>query len=441
MNTSFPATYSTHVATLCARAEAALASAERDELLIAAGMPVYRFEDDNAWPFAVNPQFKAWLPLTDAPGSWLRYRPGEKPQLIFVQPRDYWHVVPEAPQGYWTDAFEITIVRTPDAARPLLPERLDRCAVLGPRDCGLADVTPDNPPAVVNPLRWQRAFKTAWEIECMREANRIGARAHRAAERMFRRGESEFAIQLAYLAAARQTAAELPYDNIVALNRHGATLHYSSFDHEAPGRNRSFLIDAGASCNGYAADITRTYAAPAEEAFQALIDSVDAMQQDLAARVRADLPYPELHLRAHQAVAEILRTHGLIHMSADGAVESGLTRHFFPHGLGHGIGAQVHDIGGFMAGEDGGHVAPPDGHPYLRLTRTLAPGMAVTIEPGLYFIDLLLNELREKPAGKSVHWDRVEALHPCGGIRIEDDVVCTAAEPVNLTREAFAALD
>ena len=103
------------------------------------------------------------------------------------------------------------------------------------------------------------------------------------------------------------------------------------------------------------------------------------------------------------------------------------------------IGLQVHDVGGFMAGEDGGTLAKPEGHPYLRLTRTLAPGMVVTIEPGLYFIDMLLEELKAGPHAGHVDWRRVDAFRRYGGIRIEDDVVCTDGEPLNLTREAFAA--
>jgi Xaa-Pro dipeptidase len=75
----------------------------------------------------------------------------------------------------------------------------------------------------------------------------------------------------------------------------------------------------------------------------------------------------------------------------------------------------------------------------LRLTRTLEPGMVVTIEPGIYFIEMLLEELRAGPHAGAVDWARVDAFRPYGGIRIEDDVVCTEGEPENLTREGFAA--
>jgi len=126
-------------------------------------------------------------------------------------------------------------------------------------------------------------------------------------------------------------------------------------------------------------------------------------------------------------------------MTPESMVESGVTATFFPHGLGHYLGLQVHDVGGFQADERGGVVARPPGHPYLRLTRTLDAGHVVTIEPGLYFIDLLLAALRQKPQARDVNWAKVEAFRPYGGIRIEDDVACTGDAPENLTRDAFAA--
>ncbi|HEY5806505.1 MAG TPA: M24 family metallopeptidase, partial [Povalibacter sp.] len=82
----------------------------------------------------------------------------------------------------------------------------------------------------------------------------------------------------------------------------------------------------------------------------------------------------------------------------------------------------------------------PAGHPYLRLTRTLEPGFVVTIEPGIYFIDSLLEEARRAPYAGDINWPLVERLKPYGGVRIEDDVACTQGPPENLTRDAFARL-
>jgi len=428
--------YAQHITTLRQRADKALALGGFDHLLIAASTPLRKFLDDQDYAFVANPHFRHWLPLTDTPGSWVVYTPGSKPKLIFVQPRDYWHVVPAAPSGYWVEHFDISIVRTNADAVALLPK--GHRAVIAPECPSIEGVEANNPEAVVNYLHWHRSYKTPYELALMREASRIGTRAHRAAEHAFRGGESEFGIQVAYLAAARQTEAELPYANIVCLNEHSAVLHYTHFDRAPPKESRSFLIDAGGSKAGYASDITRTYAGKGHDAFQALIDSMERAQQGFAGQVKAGQSYPELHIHAHHVIADVLREHGVIRMSAEGAVQSGVTSTFFPHGLGHPIGLQVHDVAGFQANESGGFIPRPEGHPYLRMTRVLEPGMVVTIEPGLYFIDMLLEELRAKPVASDIDWNKVDAFRPYGGIRIEDDVVCTDGEPENLTRDAFA---
>ncbi|GLQ50320.1 Xaa-Pro dipeptidase [Dyella flava] len=431
--------FAQHIATLRARTDNALSLGGFDHLLISASTPLRKFLDDQDYPFVANPHFRHWLPLTDAPGSWVVYTPGHKPKLVFVQPRNYWHVVPAAPSGYWVDQFDITIVRTATEAVAALPK--GKRAVIAPNCPEIDGVEVNNPQPVLDYLHWHRSYKTPYELELMREASRVGTRAHRAAEKAFRAGESELGIHMAYLAAARQIDAELPYASIVGLNEHGAVLHYTNFDRLPPKQSRSFLIDAGCSAAGYASDITRTYAASGHSEFQALIDSVEKAQLGFVAKVKAGQSYPELHIHAHHVLADVLREHGVIRMSAESAVQSGVSATFFPHGLGHPIGLQVHDVAGFQASENGGSIPRPEGHPYLRMTRVLEPGMVVTIEPGLYFIDMLLEELRSKPEAKDVDWAKVDAFRPYGGIRIEDDVVCTHGEPENLTREAFAKLN
>ena len=432
--------YAEHLATLKGRADQALQREGFDHLVIASGQPGPQFLDDRPYPFAVNPHLKHWLPVTKAPGSWLVYTPGRKPKLVYLQPHDYWHVVPEAPAGYWVEHYEIAIIREAKDARAHLPNDAARCAVIGEAFAGLDGFAPNNPQGVLDYLHYQRSYKSAYELAMMRVASKIGARSHRAAAQAFRAGASEFDIHMAYLAAARQTDNELPYSNIVALNEHGAVLHYTDLGHAPPAYSHSFLIDAGASFHGYASDITRTHAAANAGEFQALIDAVDEAQRGFVARVRAGQSYPDLHVHAHLVLGGVLKEHGFIRMSAEAALAGGVTSTFFPHGLGHPIGLQVHDVAGFQASDRGGTLPRPAGHPYLRMTRALEPGMVVTIEPGLYFIDMLLAELRNKPAAKDIEWAKVDAFRKYGGIRIEDDVVCTAGEPENLTRDAFAAL-
>ncbi|MEO0974322.1 MAG: M24 family metallopeptidase, partial [Pseudomonadota bacterium] len=226
------------------------------------------------------------------------------------------------------------------------------------------------------------------------------------------------------------------------LNENGAILHYQLRERVAPTDSRTFLIDAGAMVAGYASDITRTYLADGAKAspFAALLEAMDALQLALCAQVTPGCAYVDLHLDCHHRLGEVLRASGILHgLSAEAAVASGITRTFFPHGLGHFLGLQVHDVAGFQHAPQGDRVAPPQEHPFLRLTRTLQANEVVTIEAGLYFIPMLLATLRASEAGQHVDWSLVDALTPYGGIRIEDDVVATAHGPRNLTREAFAA--
>ena len=436
-----PILYRQHLETVCARADAALARGGFDHLLVPSGTQHFQVFDDRDYPYAVNPQFKAWVPLTDIPGSWIAYTPGARPKLLYLQPFDYWHVVPAEPSGYWAEHFDVVVIRKAEEAQQHLPRDASRCAILGEPQSALGQYgafKPNNPRAVLDYLEYHRAYKTAYEIEMMRAATRRGVRGHRAAERAFRAGASEFGIHLAYCQAAGQDANDLPYSNIVGLNEHAAVLHYTERDRVPPRQPRSFLIDAGGSHAGYACDITRTYASDTGSEFQALVEAMDVVEQALCGKVRSGVDYRQLHLDAHLEIARILRETGIVDMAPESMVETGVSAKFFPHGIGHYIGLQVHDVGGFAQSDSGGTIDKPDGHPFLRLTRVLEPGMVVTIEPGLYFIDMLLEQLKEKGLGPSVDWARVDAFRPYGGIRIEDDVACTDAEPVNLTREGFA---
>ncbi len=167
---------------------------------------------------------------------------------------------------------------------------------------------------------------------------------------------------------------------------------------------------------------------------------MESLQQELVSRIRAGVDYRELHLDTHRLIAGVLVESGLASGDADTLLSQGVTSAFMPHGIGHLLGLQVHDVAGFMENESGTTIDPPSGHPFLRLTRVLEENMVLTIEPGLYIIDILLDDLRGTPAEALVNWDAVNALRPFGGVRIEDNVRVLADGCENLTRDAFAEL-
>lgn len=427
--------YADHLGELRSRADKALVAGGYDGLITCSGGQLYYYLDDSTYPFRPNPRYRAWLP--DAtPDCFVIYRPGSRPKLVFHQPDDYWYLPPASPEGYWVPHFDLVVVRSPAELRKEVGP--GRWAILGEPGAATEGLGDHDPPAVAGSLDYDRAVKTAYEVECMALATAAGVRAHRTAEKAFRAGASEYEIHLAYCKAAGAREEELPYNNIIAFDRHAAVLHYQVLDRQRPSGVKSFLIDAGAQHAGYACDITRTYASDPGE-FLDLIRSVDSAQQTLVDRVRPGVDYRDIHLAAHEALAKILVTHGIVTGSAEAAVESRVTSVFFPHGIGHLLGLMVHDASGFAASPKGGTRDKPEGHPYLRLTRTLEPGFVVTIEPGIYFIDSLLGQAHSDERGKSIDWKRVAALRPWGGIRIEDNVVAQSGAPRNLTREAFVA--
>jgi len=408
--------------------------------IIHSGSPVISFLDDYVYSFRPNPLFLSWLPLTHHHDSVLLIQPGIKPQLWYYQPEDYWHMPPKDPEGWWAEHFNVQVVRAADSWKSALSGLKGRVAVLGD-SAEFRSAFPEisiNPDSLIMRLHLLRTRKTDYEVACMRMASRLAASAHEAAKLAFMSGCSEYDIHLAYLACVQQSDAELPYQSIVALNEHSAVLHYQQREKHTAVETRSFLIDAGACHNAYAADVTRTYAAHGGE-FSELISAMDQIEQHLTGQVRVGLSYPALHLQAHQLIADLLRQAGIINLPAEDAVASGLSSVFFPHGLGHFIGLQTHDVAGLFDNH-GQQLERPPGHPYLRLTRELEAGNVLTIEPGLYFIPSLLAEWKHKSDAQAINWDLVDKLLPYGGIRIEDNVLVTESGAENLTRDAFASL-
>ncbi|HEV3182074.1 MAG TPA: Xaa-Pro dipeptidase [Steroidobacteraceae bacterium] len=438
---SLASTFGPHIQAVCDRTAHALASCGYAGMLVYAGSPLPVFEDDRTYPFEANAPFKVWVPLSDAPGSFVWFAPGSPPRLIIERPEDYWYRPPSLPQGYWVRHFEVHTVADRAAARALLPADLSRAAYIGDAFDGLDDfrLGAINPRPLLRRLDYARAAKTPYELVCLREASRLGALGHVAAAAAFAAGASEFEIELAFLEACGLREQELPYNPIIALNASAAVLHYQVLEKAAPLERHSLLIDAGAEFAGYACDITRTYAG-ADREFGTLIARMDEMQQRLCADVRAGVDWRDVQQRAHELTAEVLRDGDLIRCSAASAVGTGVTRVFLPHGIGHLLGLEVHDVGGLMRTAEGGEIERPEGHPYLRLTRVLEAGFVVTMEPGIYFIPQLLEAARADGRGRHINWSRVEALAHFGGIRIEDDLAVTATGCENLTRDAFRSL-
>jgi len=429
--------FAQHVSELNARAKTIMARENIKTLIIHSGQPHRQFLDDMDYPFKVNPHFKAWVPLTNHPHCWLIIDGVSKPKLVFYRPVDFWHKVPDEPVDFWTDQFEIVYLKKPDRIADYLPQELDRGAYIG-EHIEVAEVLSIgllNPEELISYFHYHRAYKTDYELHCIRQANKTAALGHQAAKAAFLAQQSEYDIQMAYLKAIKHTENEVPYGNIIALNNHGAILHYTVLEQEAPSQFHSFLIDAGASSHGYAADITRTYSFKDDE-FSELILALNKKELALIEQIKPGVSYVDLHLAMHLLIAQLLEQFDFVKLSAADIVAKQITSSFFPHGLGHFLGLQVHDVGGFMSDERGTHIAAPDEHPFLRCTRMIEARQVLTIEPGLYFIDSLLDDLKMSENSRYINWEKVERFKMFGGIRIEDNIIVHQGYVENMTRDA-----
>jgi Xaa-Pro dipeptidase len=424
-----------HVATLSERTAEALRRNGLDALVLHAGTPQKRcLVDDQYWPLRPTPHFQHWAPLAE-PGSAIVVEAGKKPKLVWLVSTSYWEHPAQPESDHFLGSFEVVEVLDPSRLKDQVPA--GRVAFIGD-DLAAADalgIDPSrvNPAPLVAALDQLRVRKTAYEVACLAEANRRAAKGHEELRRLFADSDrSELDLHLAYLGATRQDDAETPYKNVVALDAHAATLHHISYEKRAKPA-QTFLLDAGASFAGYGSDVTRTWVKGKGEAasrFAEVVALTDAMQQRLCAGAEVGMHYEALHDESHRQVGGILRQTGIVKTSAEEADAKGITRAFYPHGLGHALGLQTHDVGCATT-------KPRPENPFLRNTTVIAEGQVFTIEPGIYFIEALLAPVRNGPHARDVDWKLVDALAPLGGVRIEDDVVVEAHGIRNLTRESL----
>jgi len=276
-----------------------------------------------------------------------------------------------------------------------------------------------------------RAVKTEGELALMRRANAVSGAAHQAVMKAVRPGMREYELQAVFDAAClKEGLKHLAYPSIVAAGVNSAVLHYRK--NNAPLVSGDlFLIDAGAELGGYAADITRTY--PVNGKFtrrqRDVYSVVLEAQKACIAKARPGVNSAELHVYSMRVIAEGLKSLGFLKGDTDGLLESGAVRLFYPHGLTHMLGLDVHDVTGGKK-----RILPNPEKIPVRFVAKLEPGFVITMEPGVYFIEALLMDpaLRKKHKG-SVNFAKAESFLDFGGIRIEDDIVIRDGAAENLT--------
>lgn len=425
---------SDHIRTISKTTQEALTNCKVDTLLIYSGKTDYYFADDHAITFQPTPEFVRWCPVA-SPGHLIVVRRGERPRLLMHITKSFWHEHHGLQGEPWEKEFDIEVYDNDDLLWKSIREQ-GVVAAIGPQVERFENLCAAiNPPRLTAHLDWHRSYKTPYEIWCMEEANRIAAPAHLAARSAFLEGASEIEIHQSYMAALGCMDKDLPYPSIVALDAKGGYLHYEGKRHQRNGK--VLLIDSGARFRGYCSDITRTYLSrDADPLFKDICLAVEELQKSMCKRMQPGTTMGQLQLTTHEMIADIAIKFRLLRDTTPSeAVEKGLTKTFFPHGLGHMLGIQVHDVGGKQLDPDG--TLPPavnDGSPYLRNRRPLEPGHVITCEPGFYFIPVLMQEARAGDYRDRYDWQLMDRLAPFGGVRIEDDILVTESGHHNLTR-------
>ena len=282
-------------------------------------------------------------------------------------------------------------------------------------------------------LAWCRVLKTSGEIEYLKKAAAAANQAHVEVMQAVYPGAYEYEMKAVFdYHAIRHGQIHPPYSGIFASGPGSAILHYTE-KHRQLGDGELFLVDAGTEYRGYASDITRTY--PVNGRFTPLqadlYDIVLNAQTTALNLIRPGNKMEDVHLAAAKAIVSGLRDCGFVRGDLDNLMEKNVFALFFPHGLGHFLGLDTHDVGGYPKGTK--KIDRP-GLRFLRARRKIESGMVLTIEPGLYFIPALLEPaLADKSMSGYLNKRRLKDLFNFGGIRIEDNVIVRDDGYENLT--------
>jgi len=278
-------------------------------------------------------------------------------------------------------------------------------------------------------LRFQ---KTSHEIELMKKAAEIAASGHIEAMKKCRPGLYEYEIQSYVEQKFREGGATFnAYDSIVGSGKNSAILHYFK-NQDRLKKGDLVLIDAGAEYQGYASDITRTFPVQGKFSQQQknIYDIVLDAQLKSINMLKPGVLFKDYHLKAAHTITEGLRDLELVKGSLDALKEKRVDRLFFPHGLGHPLGLDTHDIDPHRGSKKKLSMAR------LKQDQKFEENSVVTAEPGIYFIQALLCDPKNrKEYADFINWKKIESFLEFGGIRIEDDILVTRQGPVNLTHK------
>ncbi|KAL7096792.1 hypothetical protein ACP275_10G102000 [Erythranthe tilingii] len=284
-----------------------------------------------------------------------------------------------------------------------------------------------------------RVLKSALELALIQFANDISSEAHVEVMRKTKVGMKEYQLESLFLHHTYMYGGcrHCSYTCICATGDSSAVLHYG---HAAAPNDKTLedgdmaLLDMGAEYHFYGSDITCSF--PVNGKFttdQSIVYNAVLRAHDaVISNVRPGVSWVDMHKLAERTILESLKEERLLFGEIDAMVNERLGAVFMPHGLGHLLGIDTHDPGGYLQGAERPKEA---GLKSLRTSRQLLEGMVITVEPGCYFIDaLLLPAMENTRTSKYFNRDQISRFRGFGGVRIESDVYVTCDGCVNMTK-------
>lgn len=418
-------------------------------LLLQGGCELPRYDTDTHWNFRQESNFQYLFGVKE-PDCYAAIRPSDGRSVLFIpklaQEYAAW-MGPVKSQEFFQKAYEVDAVFYTEDLVEKLKSDLGATAlavVSGTNlDSGIEFTRPSFPgmdefplseelsKAFTTELTEARVVKSPSEMQLMQFVNDVSTLAHIEVMRTVKPFTREYLSEATFrYQSFLRGCGGTGYDCICPTGKRNAILHYGhaaepNAEEVAPGSMK--LHDMGSEYHGYSADVTVSF--PVGGRFnreqRAVYETVWEAVLAVERRICPGVSYKDMHRLAHRTMLEQMVKHGLLKGSVDEMVEIGLIKTFMFHGLGHNLGLDVHDVGGYKPGES--RADDPSLTENLRCGRELQEGHVLTVEPGFYFTDFLLQEALANPA-KARFIDRavLERMRPVGGVRIEDDVVVTA---------------
>eukprot|EP01120_Amphizonella_sp_Union-15-10_P016058 TRINITY_DN8360_c0_g1_i2.p1 TRINITY_DN8360_c0_g1~~TRINITY_DN8360_c0_g1_i2.p1 ORF type:complete len:533 (+),score=101.03 TRINITY_DN8360_c0_g1_i2:133-1599(+) len=284
-----------------------------------------------------------------------------------------------------------------------------------------------------------RVHKSPEELKLLKYVNKISSEAHIKVMEMVYPGMKEFEIESTFYhhVYTHGGCRNLSYTCICASGHNGSTLHYG---HAGAPNDKTILdgelvlCDMGAEYHCYCSDITRTFPVNGKftENQKIIYEIVLDAQQAVIDHIKPGVTWPDMHRLAQRIICTGLAKHGFLKGDIEELINNKVPALFMPHGLGHFLGLDTHDVGGFAMGLE--RIQDDLSIKCLRTVRVLEENMVLTVEPGIYFIDALLEPALNDPVlSRYLVSDKIREFMKFGGVRLEDNIIVTKDGCENLT--------